>query len=303
MGMGRDNSDGRDTTGFLRIEQQPIADVFGILASELRIEILETLGDPPGVSKSFSKLYEEVSADDSGNFNYHLNETLGSFVRKEDELYQLSTAGEQVVGAIQAGTYSATATVESTEIGAGCQLCDGDLLFEYSQETAKVYCDECGGGRSFQFPPGQLPEYDIEELPAVTARWYRTTVKRVLDGFCPVCAGQMSGELLHGVNAETNPPKPSLTSHTCECCRKELRFSGATVATFHPVFEGFLFEHGFDTRAGPHSEVWAALDKTEEQTHTTDPLTVEVTFTHDNERVTGLITTDTTVTNVERENL
>jgi len=301
--MRNDDTDGKDTQAPLSIEQQPIADVFGVLASELRIEILEALGDPPGVSKSFSTLYKEVPAEDSGNFTYHLNELLGSFVREESDKYILSTAGEQVCGAIQAGKYSATASVEPMYFGGECQLCDGGLLFEYAQEMVQVYCDGCGSGRSFRFPPGQLPEYPVEELPAVSARWYRTTVKRVLDGFCPVCAGQMSGGLLHGVDTETNPPEPSMASFRCESCGKTRRLSGATIATFHPVFEGFLFEHGFDTRARPHSEVWAGLDETSERTNTRDPLTVEVTFTHNNEQVTGLLNTETTMTKVKRQHL
>lgn len=302
--MGNEESEATSTEDgghALSIETRPSANVFKTLANETRIEILETLGDPPGRELSFAALYDAVDVDDSGNFTYHLNQLLGTFVRKDDDAYLLSHAGEQVFGAIEAGTYQAEATLEATEFGGTCQLCGGTLLFEYAEEKSSVYCDECGKGRSFPFPPSQLSAYDIEELPAVTARWYRTRVQRIIDGFCPVCAGQMNGELRHGVNPETEPPEPSLATFTCENCGKDVQLSGATIATFHPVFEGFLFEHGFDTRSGPHSEVWALLDDTTERTHSGDPLSVEVTFTHDGEQVTGLIDADATMTNVERQ--
>ncbi|MDG5818396.1 helix-turn-helix domain-containing protein [Natronococcus sp. A-GB7] len=302
--MGSEDSESSSTEkgeSSLDIETHSSADVFETLGSETRIEILEALGNPPGEKMSFTELYKAVEIDDSGNFAYHLNRVLGTFVLKEDEQYLLSHAGEQVVGSVQAGTYQAKATVEPAAFGGTCQLCGGELIFEYTQERVRVYCDECGAGRSFPFPPGCLPDYDIEELPAVSARWYRTHVKRVLDRFCPLCAGEMSGELIHGVNEDSDPPEPSLARFSCITCGKQVHLTGATIATFHPVFEGFLFEHGFDTRCGPHSEVWAALDDTTETTHTRDPLSIEVTFTHDGETVTGFVEEDASLTNVERQ--
>jgi hypothetical protein len=296
--MGSENSENGEDS--IAVEIHPSAAVFEVLASEIRIEILQALGNPPGETMSFVELYEAIDIDDSGNFSYHLNKLLGRFVRKENDEYLLSHAGEQVLGSVQAGTYQAEATVEPTAFGGTCQLCGGELHFEYTQELARVYCDDCGEGRSFPFPPGCLTDYDIAELPAVSARWYRTHVKRILDRFCPLCAGELSGELIHGVNEVNDPPEPSLARFTCLRCGKAVHLTGATIATFHPIFEGFLLEHGFDTRSGPHSEVWAALDETTETTHTRDPLSVEVTFTHNGETVTGLVDADASLTNVER---
>jgi len=300
--MGDDSQERTtDETGSVTVERQPSAEVFKLLASDARIEILEALGDPPGRSMSFSALYERTSIKDSGNFSYHLNELLGTFVRKDDGEYLLSHAGEQVFGSIEAGTYQAVATVDATEFGGTCQLCGGDMLFEYANERAKVYCAACEKGRAFPFPPARLSDYDLEALPAASARWYRTLVKRILDGFCPVCAGRMTGELVHGPRPAETPTDPAMASFTCDNCGKAAALSAATIATFHPIFEGFLFEHGFDTRSGPHSEVWDALADTTERTHTRDPLSVEVTFTHEGETVTGIIDANATITAVERQ--
>lgn len=302
--MGNEDSEGDSTeTGEhpIDIEIESSAAAFEMLASGTRIEILEALGDPPGETMSFAELYEVVDIDDSGNFSYHLNKLLGTFVRKENEEYLLSHAGEQVFGSVRAGTYQAEATIEPTTFGGTCQLCGGELVCEYTQELVRVYCDECERGRSFPFPPRCLPDYGVAELPAVSARWYRTRVKRILDRFCPLCAGEMRGELVQGVNEESDPPEPSLATFTCLTCGKQVHLTGATIATFHPVFEGFLFEHGFDTRRGPHSEVWGSLDDTTETTHTRDPLSVEVTFTHDGDVVTGFVDADASLTNVERQ--
>jgi hypothetical protein len=286
--------------GSVSIETQPPAEVFAVLGSETRIEILEALADPPGESRSFSALYKSVEIDDSGNFNYHLDKLLGPFVRHEGEEYVLTHAGEQIVGSIHAGTYQADASVEPTAFGGTCQLCGGDLLFEYADEQAAVYCDACEQGRTLPFPAGCLSDYPAEDLPAATARWYRTYVKGIIDGFCPVCTGPMSGELERGPVVDSDPPKPAMASFECSRCGKEVAMSAATIATFHPVVEGFLFEQGFDTRSAPHSEVWDGLDDSTETVESRDPLTVELSFTHGNEYVRAVVGPDATVRETDR---
>jgi hypothetical protein len=296
----KESDGGGSGHGSVSIETHSPADVFTVLGSDTRIEILEALADPPGESRSFSTLYDSVGIDDSGNFSYHLDKLLGIFVRHEGEEYVLTHAGEQIVGSIHAGTYQADASVEPTAIGGTCQLCGGDLLFEYTDEQAAVYCKACDQGRSLPFPAGCLSDYPVEDLPAATARWYRTYVKRILDGFCPVCTGPMSGELVRGAEPEADPPRPSMASFDCSRCGKEVAMSAATIATFHPVVEGFLFEQGFDTRTAPHSEVWGALDDSAETVETRDPLTVELSFTHGTERVSAVVGPDATVRNTDR---
>lgn len=278
----------------------PPEDVFGMLANDTRVSILRELGDPPGRSMTFSTLFEASEIDDSGNFSYHLNELMGTFVHEKSDGYQLTQAGEQVFGAIQSGTYNAEATVPPTPIGETCQLCSSHLVFKYIDESVHVYCSGCENGRIFPFPPGLISDYDVEELPAVSARWYRTQVQRITDGFCLVCAGPVEGELVEAVRSDETSPQPSMVAFECKKCGKRSRLSTATIATFHPVIEGFLFEHGFDTRTGPHSAVWEALDRTAETVTSQDSPTVEVTFEHADELVTAVVNSEATVVSVER---
>lgn len=282
------------------VEYQPPDEVFGMLASDVRMSILLALGNPPGRTMTFSELYEATEVDDSGNFSYHLNELVGTFVRKETDGYQLMHAGEQVFGAVHAGTHRAKATVPATRFGGTCQLCGSSLLFEYRDEFVRVFCSECEAGRTFPFPPGIVPEYAIEDLPGVSARWFRTQIQRTVDGFCSVCAGPIEGELTGGVRPDQTPPQPSMAAFECRKCGKTVRVSVATIVTFHPVVEGFLFEHGFDTRTAPHSEVWDALDRTAEMVCSRKPLAIEVMFGHESERITAVVDSTASVASVER---
>jgi hypothetical protein len=77
-----------------RMTEQAKADVdesieaFDLLANEIRLDILRTLGEAmAGDGKtpiSFSELQRRVGVEDNGRFNYHLDRLLGTFVEKAD---------------------------------------------------------------------------------------------------------------------------------------------------------------------------------------------------------------------------
>lgn len=72
------------------------ADALTALANEHRIEILRVLADADE-PLAFSDLRESVGMYDTGQFNYHLTELCGRFVRTTDSGYELGHAGERVV--------------------------------------------------------------------------------------------------------------------------------------------------------------------------------------------------------------
>ena len=292
--MDDDSSDGTESVS---VERRSPDSVFGLLSNELRIEILRALGRSPDAGMSFSDLFDRVDVSDSGNFNYHLNELRGSLVRK-DETYELTYAGKQIIGAIYAGTYTANATVEPLSIGWTCLLCGGEMSAEYRDETAIIRCRDCERGASFPFPPGSLDQYARDELPRVFSRWWHHTVKRITDGFCPTCAGRLSGELVRLPDGDG--ARPSMAEFGCDRCGTHLRVSGATLATIHPVVEGFLTEHGFDTRNRHPSQVWGELDASDVQTLSTDPYRISVQFAVPTEAITAEIGPTATVSNVHR---
>ncbi|MCH7660071.1 MAG: helix-turn-helix transcriptional regulator [Euryarchaeota archaeon] len=76
-------------------EEIPPEEAFALLGNETRVAIIRELGtaDDP---RSFSDLHAAVGVRDSGGFNYHLQKLVGSFVRRTDEGYELSGAGERI---------------------------------------------------------------------------------------------------------------------------------------------------------------------------------------------------------------
>jgi len=281
------------------IERESPEDVFGLLSNELRVEILKTLGESPDTGLSFSDLYEEVTVSDSGNFNYHLDKLCGTFVRKEDT-YELTYAGKQILGAIYAGSYTATADVDSLETGWTCLLCGGDMVAEYEDEIATLHCVDCEDGAHISFPPGNLDQFRRGELPAAFSRWWHHTVKRITDGFCLVCDGRLDGELVRPPSGDGDDSLPSMAAFDCERCGSQVRVSGATLASVHPIVEGFFAEQGFDTSNRHHSQIWGRLDRSDVSVLAEDPLQLEVTYANDGEAVTVEVGPDAAVRDAQR---
>ena len=88
------------------------ADTFAIVGEESRLAILEALWrlDAPA---AFSDLRAEVGTRDSAQFNYHLGKLTDQFVHKTDAGYELRTAGERIVQAILAGSFTQRPDVKS----------------------------------------------------------------------------------------------------------------------------------------------------------------------------------------------
>jgi DNA-binding transcriptional ArsR family regulator len=87
------------------MDTEPTADsVFGLLADEIRLDILRTVARAQhenritGVTNlSFSDIYDRVDVDGTSKLSYHLGELTGTFLRKHENGYAFTHAGEQMV--------------------------------------------------------------------------------------------------------------------------------------------------------------------------------------------------------------
>lgn len=282
------------------VEHRPPEAVFGLLANDVRVDILRALGETDQESLSFSALFDRVDVADSGNFNYHLEQLQGSFVRKDGD-YELTLAGQEVVGAMLAGTYTADAAVDPIDLDWDCLLCGGGMRASYHDERAWIRCEACGKGAAFSFPPGTLGQFDRAELPAAFGRWLRTLVQQTTSGFCPLCAGRVDGELARLPGGTADDPKPSRVVFDCRQCGEGMQFSGSTLVTYHPEVESFFFEHDLELLDGHASRAWSQLEEFDSRIRSENPPRIEVRFAYDGERVTAEITPEADVEHVQRE--
>ncbi|NIS30781.1 MAG: helix-turn-helix domain-containing protein, partial [Actinobacteria bacterium] len=140
-------------------------EAFAVLGNETRMEILRTLwsADEP---LSFSELRDLVGMSDSGQFNYHLDQVEGHFVRTTDDGYELRNAGEQVIRAVLAGAIAGaitgSVTFEPTVLDAQCPYCGGPTEAWYEDETFTARCKRCSGILEDEaYPRGTFMHYSI----------------------------------------------------------------------------------------------------------------------------------------------
>jgi len=286
-------------TGSVNVERTPPEDVFSLLGNETRVEILQALAENPEEPMSFSDLRERVGVRDSGKFNYHLGKLADHFVRHTDEGYRLSMAGMQVVGALIAGTYTADATLDPIEVDDPCPSCgETPILVRYEDEHAHITCSSCDEFfNRFAFPPGNLDQFDVDDLPETMDRWLRTTFHRVVSGFCPACSGRMDGEF---VPNESEGEVPVRAQYTCVRCNDRAEASPTSVLFYHPGVMGFFYDHGVDVTQTPSWRVSAAEAEHDVELVSEDPYRVRATITMDEERLRATIEPDLSVSTVER---
>lgn len=294
--MTEPDQDNEDTPA---VERRSEVSTFGLLANETRLAILRALADAPA-GLSFSRLFEATPPEDTGNFNYHLSQLVGSFVQKQGESYELTVAGQTVVGTMVAGTHTSELSAGPIPTEWECLRCDGSFTLECVGTQANLRCTDCGTGSTVSIPPSAVESIPTRDLPATVINWYRSRVQRLRAGFCHRCSSHLDRQLVEGVDPEADSPTPSMVKFDCRRCSASASVSGATLVTFHPVVEGFFRQHGIDTGDQHPTQVWHELDRSSVRTISDDPLEVEVVFTMNDETASARIAADGTLGEVRR---
>ncbi|MEF8780625.1 MAG: helix-turn-helix domain-containing protein [Haloferacaceae archaeon] len=273
-------------------------EAFKAVGNELRIEILRALAralEPV----PFTTLQETVGMEDSGKFNYHLGKLTGHFVRRTDRGYELRHAGASIVRAIRAGGITEDPTLEPRTIDLPCPFCGADQEFSYAQETLQLRCPECAGVAEGPFPNGTIMYYEFPvaglrsrtelEVARAAHRLYDSEVVAMVEGVCPLCAGQVDVEL--SVCFDHEPGEDGLCNACdsrylawcdCECptCHHSRRFALWFRALLHPGVVGFYADAGDVSRPVPFPKLLTGEDPdfrdVTETLRSRDPLQIAV---------------------------
>ncbi len=239
------------------------ADAFALVGDETRLSILEALWrlDTPA---SFSDVRGEVGLRDSAQFNYHLGKLTGQFVQKTNDGYELRTAGERVVQAILAGSFTEHPRREIA-IDDPCTQCGATLAASYADEMLTIECPECGHGHGeYPFPPGGLHDRtDAEILEAFDQR-IRHLHCLAKDGVCPECNGRMETTIERG--GECCLGAGLRATNVCLQCDHELCSAVGLGILDQSDVVGFYQDHGRTLSEIPYWRLeWCVSD---------DPVTV-----------------------------
>lgn len=263
------------------------ADVFARLADPTRVSILLALDDADGTPLPFSTLHGRVDCGDSARFNYHLQKLRPRFVRKSEEGYDLSAAGDRVVRAIRAGVYAERPRIEETTVDSACGICgngDEGLLAAYEEGEIRLDCPDCERRLlEVQFPPSGVRDRGVVGTLRAFDRWSRLLVAHAADGVCPTCAGVVESTI------EEIEGFPTLAKFRCRVC--EWRGSSAlgAVARRDDRVRDFHRRRGVDLRQRYYWEIPQYVDDTHVDVRSRDPWRVAVDFPLDGETCLAVV--------------
>ena len=274
--------------------------VFALLANGTRIEILRELWDAAPESVSFSGLRCRVGAEDSGTFNYHLNQLRPTFVTKEDETYTLTHRGQQTVGYVVSGQFASDELPEAGPVPAGdCLRCGAAAEATYADGSFSVDCPACGMLIiDTSIPPIVVASADAGELPEVVSRHVQTRTEELSRGFCTLCAGRVDAELVFDSEESITFRSELGVRFECRECGAHPCLNVAAVTMDHPAVVAFLHDTAIDLRESYVWEVHALLDP-EATVVSEDPPRLDLAFETDGERLE--LTVDETATVIDHE--
>lgn len=281
-------------------------EAFGILASEIRVEVLLALWEAEDHRATFSALREAVGMPDSGKFNYHIGQFEGRFVERTDDGYELTRAGIRLTAGLLAGTYTTAGDVGPIPVGEGCPICDGSMAFRYEEDLVRIDCETCGNVSRFPVPPGVFADDDPGQMPAVTDRYVRTEIDRTARGFCRDCDGRLDPRLATAaetVDGETDPPVDladvPMVIDECRRCGSPTATNLGMRLVDHPAVVSFYHDHDVDYREIP---VWHLAATTPDRTAVLDrdPIRARVTYRADGEQVSLTVDESLSVVDVDR---
>lgn len=278
-------------------------EAFTALGNETRVHILQALweADAP---LTYSELKERVGVQNSGQFNYHLDQLIDHFVEKSGAGYKLRVAGEEVVAAVLAGTLTEDPSFEMVELDGSCPHCGADVKADYADETVTVWCtneeghiptDSRPGTLMLgEFPPAGLTDRTPDEVVRASVTWGDSKMTPMFDGVCPRCAGPVSltrqvcdnhkggrGRVCENCDAVF----AVWARRVCEVCKFDLMVPAWHHLLRHPAVAWFFYERGVMTISWTWEMLTAEVVRPTREDITEDPFRLQFRFEADRDEL------------------
>lgn len=252
------------------------AAVFSLLGDELRLEIITALHEHAPLS--FSELYDRVSLEDSGGFNYHLSQLRPHFVTKRDGAYVLTAAGQRIARAVAAGFYTDAPEVSPFEVDGKCTACgESALVASYADERVRIECTACDETVvRVSVPPSLFREREPRAALEAFDQWGSNQVSQARNGLCPDCGGWIEQTITWTPPEET--PFAVLPTFECGVCGRHVITSFGALAARDPRVQAFHERHGINLDDRHYWEVEQFVTDEYDEILSEDPLQVQVTF-------------------------
>ncbi|MFP9192330.1 winged helix-turn-helix domain-containing protein [Natronosalvus vescus] len=289
------------------------ASAFAILADETRLAILRAVAEAEREAQSltgtptlsFSELYDRVDVSNSSRFAYHLEQLTGTYLRKTDDGYAFTYAGERVVRTIISNSYSEPATFDPVAVAGRCPTCrERHLEARAEAVQLRIRCTGCGQGvGSHPLTPALVVDRDPQEIVDTVDRNMRAMAVRMQAGICDECGGALE-QAVHETEIVENDPY--LVVCRCRQCWMRFTMPLSMQVLVHPATTSFYWERGIDVRT--RSFRWL-LDALAEDRWCVDPIdeqnaagdgTYRVTIREQGDELRVVLESDLTVVQATR---
>jgi hypothetical protein len=237
--------------------EQTAEEVFRLLSDETRLDILRTVARAQhdgefemATELSFSEIYDRVSVDNSSKLSYHLNELTGTFLRKHQNGYAFTHAGERLTRFVLAGNYRQPQEIDPIEVDVGCVHCtETGLQATCREQYFMIVCPACERPNfSLQVTPAQVQAHEGDVLLDAITWELVGDILKMRQGVCPSCGGSIATEVLDTSEGsdEERAPGSFATCSVCEQCLLPMNVPLPHAVVYHPESVAFHWDHGVD---------------------------------------------------------
>jgi len=291
--------------------RMPPSDVFSVLGNETRMDIIRALAEassegyrPEGHSPhlTFSELQDAVGVRDSGQFNYHLEQVVGQFVRETGDGYALTFVGVLLYRTVVAGFFDAVVERDPFETPSDCGDCGWTLEASYHNGILTIACPNCGREyMSAQFPPSGVQQWDGADLLTAFDQYLRHHLLLLQQDICIWCGGPMPGTVETKTKQDLTGENDAAiyVTRQCQHCNGYMITTPGENVLYHPAVVSFFYERGLDVTGEWLWDLPFVVSPTASTLRSKDPCEVAVTVSRDGDERTLVLDEHADVVAVE----
>lgn len=266
-----DTADAADAADVSAVDTEQAASALRTLADEDRIAILLALRERG--PQSFVELQTAAGFEDSGRFNYHLDQLVGRFVQKSERGYDLRAAGAKALDIVTDERFGESPDPVDTDAGADCPNCGSGLRARYADENVEIACSDCSTLVHYgYFPPRGRTTRDTDDLFDAYGRRLWRAFTLAAQGVCPSCSGRTKTRVERERHHHLHHPAVSI----CRDCGAEIATTIGLRLLADPAVVAFLYDHGVAVDDRPFWQFDFCLDDSGVEILDDDPLQVVV---------------------------
>lgn len=230
------------------------AEAFRTLGDPTRVAIIVELviagrsGDAP---LSFAELRRRTGIDDSGRFNYHLDQLQPRFVESTDDGYSARYAASLANALVQSRAAPSGSIELETPIDRPCLLCDEPPVAHYGSDRLTIRCETTDEQlMGIPVPPSIAADGTMDDIVSFAEVQGRNHLLHGRQGRCADCWSSVE----RYVDPVEFPPDaahhwqsltPPLQAYfDCDRCQLEFSIPLRVVVGDHPTIVAFHHDHG-----------------------------------------------------------